>query len=100
MHLGIEFPLTLTLSPEAEHYPHLSACQGESQRDSILQPRVARNELPWVDGCRILNPERVEAIVLAIGARGCNPFRVGGFCERLSQGRIARPLFPSDPTLG
>ena len=33
--------------PKAEHYPHLSARQGESQRDSILQPRVARNELPW-----------------------------------------------------
>jgi hypothetical protein len=25
----------------------------------IIQPKVARNELPWVDGKEILNPERV-----------------------------------------
>jgi len=31
------------------------ARSGESQRDSVLQPRVARNELPWVDCAK--NPQ-------------------------------------------
>src|SRR6266567_3943361 len=30
----------------------------QSQRDCVLQPRVARNELPWVGGSLNLNPER------------------------------------------
>src|SRR6185369_3164510 len=34
----------------------------ESQRDSIIQPRVARNELPWVTDQNAGNPERVESI--------------------------------------
>jgi hypothetical protein len=34
----------------------------ESQRDSIIQPRVARNELPWVCGGMGYNPERVESM--------------------------------------
>jgi len=39
----------------------------QSQRDCALceadvrQPRVARNELPWVRGCHAANPERVAA---------------------------------------
>ncbi len=31
----------------------------QSQRDWSVQPRVARNELPWVHGERDINPERV-----------------------------------------
>jgi len=31
----------------------------QSQRDCVLQPRVARNELPWVGGPLNPNPERV-----------------------------------------
>jgi len=31
----------------------------QSQRDCVLQPRVARNELPWVGGPLDPNPERV-----------------------------------------
>src|SRR4051794_1587780 len=31
----------------------------QSQRDCILQPRVARNELPWVNRHQAVNPERV-----------------------------------------
>ena len=27
---------------------HFLICRAESQRDSIIQPKVARNELPWV----------------------------------------------------
>src|SRR6266853_206046 len=35
---------------------------GESQRDSAIKPRVARNELPWEEGPDIGdNPERVVA---------------------------------------
>jgi putative transposase len=33
----------------------------ESQRDSIIQPRVARNELPWENVANNFNPERVES---------------------------------------
>src|SRR5438045_9161501 len=33
----------------------------QSQRDCVLQPRVARNELPWVGGRKPLNPERVPS---------------------------------------
>ena len=33
----------------------------ESQRDSGLQPRVARNELPWVNAPQIHNPNGVAA---------------------------------------
>src|SRR5437870_4956709 len=35
--------------------------QFQSQRDCVCQPRVARNELPWVDPVRSINPEGVEA---------------------------------------
>jgi len=45
-------------SGDLEHYAHLatrrslnlkgSRCEPQSQRDCALQPRVARNELPWV----------------------------------------------------
>ena len=35
--------------------------RGESRRDSIIQPRVARNELPWVGDARGFNPEGVES---------------------------------------
>ncbi|GDY21408.1 hypothetical protein LBMAG56_27550 [Verrucomicrobiota bacterium] len=33
----------------------------ESQRDSGLQPRVARNELPWESGPKSHNPNGVAA---------------------------------------
>ena len=35
----------------------------ESQRDSINQPRVARNELPWDTAPQVFNPERVVSAV-------------------------------------
>src|SRR6266478_1109912 len=35
--------------------------RSQSRRDCALQPRVARNELPWVQSRRGLNPERVVA---------------------------------------
>lgn len=45
----------------------------EPQRDSVLQPRVARNELPWVRGPVKNNPERVVAVG---GERRRNPVGV------------------------
>ena len=61
----------------------------ESQRDSIIQPRVARNELPWVGiqtnhlpqrGCITRPPIR------------CNPFRVVfNLIHPPSVGRLRRP---------
>jgi len=30
---------------------------GESQRDSVSKPRVARNELPWAGVSKFINPE-------------------------------------------
>jgi len=33
----------------------------QSQRDFVIQPRVARNELPWVDDERIQNPNGVSS---------------------------------------
>src|SRR6266481_5294851 len=36
----------------------------QSQRDCVLQPRVARNELPWVGGPLNLNPEWVPSKTL------------------------------------
>src|SRR5215471_4996233 len=41
----------------------------QSQRDCVLQPRVARNELPWVEGRMLSNPERVPATALNSHAR-------------------------------
>jgi protein ImuB len=41
----------------------------QSQRDCALQPRVARNELPWVDGRLGPNPERVPPLMLGTHPR-------------------------------
>ena len=65
-----------------------------------FSPGLRGTSYPGLVVAGFLNPERVAAMVLTVGARGCNPFRVGGLCGRLSQGRTARPLFPGDPTLG
>src|ERR1039457_2323680 len=54
--------------------------RGESQRDSIIQPRVARHELPWVCDATEYNPERVES---TRDHRRCNPVGVENYFERL-----------------
>src|SRR5262249_20274572 len=48
-------------------FPQEVVCfRGEqSQRDCVLQPRVARNELPWVGGRTLSNPERVPPSMFA-----------------------------------
>ncbi len=64
----------------------------ERQRRSVLQPRVARHELPWEKGKHGANPNGV-ASVPAIG--GSNPFRVETLRWMRSQGR----LVPRNPGL-
>src|SRR6266850_184592 len=64
----------------------------QSQRDYVLQPRVARNELPWVGGP--LNPERVPPKTL-------NRYSGGdGRGEEALSSRALSPLWPfSNPLL-
>jgi hypothetical protein len=45
----------------------------ESQRDSVIQPRVARHELPWVWRGDERNPEGVSPMRVC---RRCNPVGV------------------------
>ena len=56
----------------APHIFHVAS--GESQRDSGLQPRVARNELPWeIVGLAVSTPTGLWRIR---GVRGRNPVGV------------------------
>jgi hypothetical protein len=59
----------------------------ESQRDSIFQPRVARNELPWVIVKEIINPKGVAS---SFAASGSNPFRVESDFRTVTQGSPLR----------
>ena len=54
--------------------PDQSPMGVESQRDSSIQPRVARHELPWVCRAKQYNPERVASLR---ARRRCNPVGVG-----------------------
>ena len=70
----------------ANHFVGVSKMVGaasQSQRDCIPQPRVARNELPWVNGKRNFQPQRGCILPAPMG---CNPFRVDDFCFTVSQG--------------
>jgi hypothetical protein len=55
----------------------------QSQRDCIHQPRVARNELPWVDCKRHSQPQRG---CIFFTPTGYNPFRVDDIRFTISQG--------------
>lgn len=54
------------------------------QRDCAVQPRVARNELPWVRAEEISNPNRVESSAVNRKRQriGRNPVGVGEFLGR------------------
>jgi len=54
---------------------------GESQRDSGLKPRVARNELPWVRRHEDFNPNGV-----AFAPQSRNPVGVERNFDPLTQG--------------
>ena len=57
----------------------------ESQRDFVMQPRVVRNELPWVDDERIQKPQR--GFVNVATREGHNPVGVeNDFMGRFTQG--------------
>src|SRR5439155_4748745 len=66
----------------------------QSQRDCVLQPRVARNELPWVGGPLNLNPERVPSKTLnrypLREERGGErrPFNAGAYVDALHTARV------------
>src|SRR5258708_4133768 len=74
-------PSTFSLHPSPS--PNGSA---ESQRDSVIQPRVARNELPWGKRDNEYNPERVAA--------RCNQ---GQFMKLANGARTPRPREPIQP---
>jgi hypothetical protein len=63
---------------------NLSELEAESQRDSGLQPKVARHALPWVNvACNVSNPNGVVALARPTVAQprwGCGDF------SRLTQG--------------
>jgi len=67
--------------------PHL-----QSQRDCVTQPRVARNELPWVKGPMIRNPNGVVARFYSRGHRP-QPFQ-GCLRCRVRFPRVARSSQP------
>ena len=91
--LGVLFPLTQTLSPGAEYYPRIQRHSGQSQRDCVTQPRVARHELPWEERAKSAStptglhlPDRVadatplaeifrDEIIRQLLAIGLGPFR-------------------------
>jgi len=60
----------------------------QSRRDYVLQPRVARHELPWEISPRYANPEGVAAAVCCTEQRntGPNPFRVAAPLRWPTQG--------------
>src|SRR2546428_267974 len=60
----------------------------QSQRDCVLQPRVARNELPWEIVPRCTNPERVAGLpcLQEQGNTGRNPFGVDSAPRLPTQG--------------
>jgi len=54
-----ETPALALLAAHAAKPIFVAQSSLQSQRDCALQPRVARNELPWVEGRLSPNPERV-----------------------------------------
>src|SRR5438093_542019 len=58
---------------------------GESQRDSVSKPRVARNELPWEQRAREIQPQR-----------GCGPGGTADFrscCQCIRQRRTKLSIY-------
>ena len=60
----------------------------QSQRDCVLQPRVARNELPWVSSEMVFNP---NGVVSHSDRRAATP--LGLFASRACP-RVARSSQP------
>ena len=81
-----DFGKMVTQTSTTNHFVGCNKMVGgasQSQRDCILQPRVARNELPWVDCKRNFQPHRG---CIFFAPTGCNPFRVDDVCFTISQG--------------
>ncbi len=70
----------------------MNASVSESQRDSILQPRVAESaRLPWVSRVVSSQPQR-GCINRRLIRRGCNPVGVGNILD--GRPRVARASQP------
>ena len=77
---------------------HPARSRGEqSQRDCVLQPKVARNELPWVIVEQISQPQRdcgLSVLIWRAGNVGHNP--VGTDAGRFAiPRRVELPIAPS-----
>src|SRR5437867_2392648 len=66
----------------------------QSQRDYVLQPRVARDELPWVTVPSIANPERFAALSRCLLRRKAGTTLSGLESPRHRRPRVARPSQP------
>src|SRR5258706_16131069 len=66
---------------------------GQSQRDCVLQPRVARNELPWVRTCK--NSATPTGLWLGRAAKeGTTPLGLVTSLRRLPRvARSSQPLY-------
>ena len=60
----------------------------QSQRDCVLQPRVARNELPWVSSRTVFNP---NGVVSCFERRATTPL---GLTVSSTHPRVARSSQP------
>jgi hypothetical protein len=77
--------------PRDQHCPHRVPISAPSRRDRISQPRVARNELPWVRvRAWLLNSARVASTAHGVGR--CNAFSVEATYR--PQPRVARSSQP------
>jgi hypothetical protein len=65
---------------------HPARGQPESQRDSVLKPRVARHELPWVTSAKTPNRNAVAAIPHGAHEIGHNRVAVEKHFSRFTQG--------------
>jgi hypothetical protein len=63
------------LSRRAAHSPQVLCSLPQSRRDCVLQPRVASNELPWVNCPRRRQPQRGCGLRSPVNRR--NPVGVG-----------------------
>ena len=86
--MGTSSPAARAPSPPRLTITHKSgALFGQSQRDCVLQPRVARNELPWDHAWEFMNPEGVPDIAGACGVSA--PWKKAPEGRRF--GRSAKP---------
>jgi len=55
----LKIPTLICFALIEEAAPFRKVARANPERIEIIQPRVARHELPWVNGNKTINPERV-----------------------------------------